>query len=155
MQATAKFHVIVFTLMMLVMVDVSYIHHTLNRKAPKATKETAPEATTPAPAAAYHELEHSVDTEPQFPGGWDNWKTYMAENLRIPDARMQQAKNVGISFVVGADGAIQDVKLRTRIPDTYKAAALKLMAQSPAWEPATKNNQPVAAEYFVTVSFLI
>ncbi len=79
----------------------------------------------------------------------------MAQNLRIPANATQPAKNVGISFVVDETGAIQDVKLRTRIPEAYKAEAMRLIAESPAWEPAMKNNQPVAAEYFVSVSFTI
>lgn len=153
MQPTTKMHLIFFGIALNVLLGVTNLSLSTGSQKAVETETTQPK-TQKNKAIRYIDMDEA-DTEPMFPCGWNQWKNYQKENLRMPANETKELKNVGISFDVTETGAIENIRLRARIPQAYAAAAMDMIAAMPNWEPATKNGVPVTAESFVTVSFLM
>ena len=100
-----------------------------------------------------------VEREAQFKGGDEAWKRYLQKNLNetIPAALGLPAGNyeVQIQFVVNKDGVPTNVKA-VSVPAKCKACgteALRVLKESPSWEPAILNNEPVVYETTKTISY--
>lgn len=104
---------------------------------------------------AYNNLEDEVDTEPSFGCGWEAWTDYLNNNLQYPkDEALKTTQHVVyVAFTVDKSGFVHNAKVRSMAPLAYKTEALRLVNESPRWEPAMKDNRPMDAEYFVTVNF--
>jgi hypothetical protein len=95
----------------------------------------------------------------QFKGGEDGWKKYLDKNLNatIPTALGLAVGNyeVNVKFVVAKDGIPTDIKLLSAPPRCKACAteALRVMKESPAWEPAILNNEPITFETTKTIAF--
>ena len=95
----------------------------------------------------------------QFKGGEDGWKKYLDKNLNatIPTALGLPVGNyeVKVQFVVAKDGIPGNIKL-VSAPARCKACAteaLRVMKESPAWDPAILNNEPVTSETTKTITY--
>jgi len=99
----------------------------------------------------------SVEQVPQFPGGMENFGRYLSKNLKYPDV----ARLIGIngklrlSFVVDRDGSITQAKPLNCIGAGCEAEAVKLLENSPKWNPGIQNNRPVRVAYSIPISFSI
>jgi len=100
-----------------------------------------------------------TEREAQFKGGEDGWKKYLEKNLNatIPTALGLPVGNyeVQVQFVVAKDGIPTNVKVLSA-PAKCKACqteSLRIMKESPAWEPAILNNEPVTVETTKTITF--
>jgi len=77
-----------------------------------------------------------VDNQPYFPGGWNEWIGFVEKNMKwIPEKK--GAQNIQIEFTVQANGAITDIKVINPKPNVNEKEALRVMALSPKWFPAT------------------
>jgi hypothetical protein len=100
-----------------------------------------------------------VEREAQFKGGQEGWKKYLEKNLNatIPAAVGAPAGNyeVQVHFVVGKDGIPANLKA-VSVPLKCKACGaevLRVLRESPKWEPAILNNEPVIYEATQTITF--
>jgi antitoxin component YwqK of YwqJK toxin-antitoxin module len=100
-----------------------------------------------------------VEREAQFKGGNEGWKKYLEKNLNatIPQAVGAPAGKyeVQVQFVVDKDGIPVNLKALS-VPAKCKACgaeALRVLRESPKWEPAILNNEPVIYEVSQTISF--
>jgi hypothetical protein len=100
-----------------------------------------------------------VERDAQFKGGEDGWKKYLEKNLNltIPTAVGAPAGNyeVQIQFIVDKDGIPTNLKALS-VPARCKACgaeALRMLRESPKWEPAILNNEPVNYETIKTIVF--
>lgn len=97
--------------------------------------------------------------DPQFKGGEDGWKKYLDKNLNatIPTALGLPVGNyeVKVQFVVAKDGIPTNIKLISAPPKCKACAteALRIMKESPAWEPAILNNDPVTFDTAISIPF--
>ena len=100
-----------------------------------------------------------MQRDAQFKGGEDGWKKYLDKNLNvtIPTALGLAVGNyeVQVQFVVAKDGIPINIKLVSAPPRCKACAteALRIMKESPAWEPAILNNEPVTFETTKTITF--
>ena len=111
------------------------------------------EAAPDAPAVA--EIPASGDTViqvPEFPGGQEALRKYLAENRRSPlvDTR---SGTVIVSFVIDEEGRVTQPKINKGIAEAFDAEAIRLVNEMPRWKPMTKNGKPVASTYVVYVDF--
>lgn len=108
-------------------------------------------------AVSYNQLEDEVDSEPYFGCNWADWEAYLNENMRYPEkAKPQGAESsVYLSFVVDKSGMVRDVKVKDHEPYIFQQEAIRLMENSPRWNPALKDGKPVATEYFLTINFTL
>jgi protein TonB len=86
------------------------------------------------------------EIEATFKGGDKAWKKYM-ESMKLPD----RAINLGVKgtvrvlFVVQADGLVADVRLLSSIEYSFDDEAMRLIRNSPRWEPAVQDGKNVKA----------
>jgi hypothetical protein len=96
---------------------------------------------TLAQAKIYSDKE--VDNQPYFPGGWNEWITFVEKNMKwIPEKK--GAQNIQIEFTVQANGVITDVEVINQKPNVNEKEALRVMTLSPKWIPATLAGKKVA-----------
>ncbi len=100
-----------------------------------------------------------VEREAQFKGGTEGWKRYLQKNLNqtLPaDLGLAAGTyEVQVQFVVNRDGIPTNIKA-VSVPAKCKgcgAEALRVLRESPAWEPAILNNEPVISETTRVISF--
>ncbi|MCW3107326.1 MAG: hypothetical protein JWQ09_1832 [Segetibacter sp.] len=100
-----------------------------------------------------------VEREAQFKGGDEGWKKYLEKNLNatIPAAVGAPAGNyeVRVQFVVDKDGIPTNLKA-VSVPAKCKACgaeALRILRESPKWEPAILNNEPVIYETIKIITY--
>jgi protein TonB len=110
----------------------------------------------PAPDAPLaDEIFQVVEEQPAPVGGFDNFLKYISENIQYP----QQARQKGIEgkvfvqFVVYNDGSIADVQILKGIGAGCDAEAVRVIANSPKWNPGKQNGKPVNVRMSVPIAF--
>lgn len=75
-----------------------------------------------------------VNVEPA--DGWDNYNTYVANNLDIPEAALKNDKHgeVEISFDVKSNGTISNIRVNKSLGIEYDEAAKRLIMEGPQWK---------------------
>ena len=133
----------------------------------QAAQEPA-EAVEAAPADAVYEvtvtdepeedaIEFSlVEVKPSFQDGDANeFSKWVNENLKYPDAA-KEAKlqgRVTLQFTVGKDGSVSNVKVLRGVDPILDDEAVKVVSQSPKWNPGMQKGEPVNVTYIFPVVF--
>ena len=110
-----------------------------------------------------------VEVMPQFPGGQDSLKAFIASNVVCPEPVLREGVNgrVVISFVVQKDGLLRDFKaIRCMLKDSLgnackdsvfiglcEAEALRVSRLMPRWKPGTMMGNPVDVKYNIPFRF--
>ena len=95
------------------------------------------------------------ETMPSFQG------EEMSAFTRWLNARIHRPKgcthegDMKVSFVVGTDGTVKDVKVVSGVCETLDALVLSIIEQSPKWKPATANGHPVEQCLMIPIEFRI
>ncbi|WP_373514652.1 TonB family protein, partial [Persicitalea sp.] len=78
-----------------------------------------------------------VDTQPKFPGGIEAMYKFIGENMKYPAAarRALVQGKVFLTFVVNADGSVQDIKVLKGMGFGTDEEAVRIMKQTPKWIP--------------------
>ena len=76
----------------------------------------------------------SINVEPK--DGWDNYNTYVANNLEIPDDIPQNEFHgeVELTFDVKANGTISNIRVNKSMGTAYDEAAKRVLLQGPQWK---------------------
>lgn len=76
----------------------------------------------------------AINVEPK--DGWDNYNTYVANNLDITDEMLKNEFHgeVELSFDVKANGTISNVRVNKSLGPAYDEAAKRLIMQGPQWK---------------------
>ncbi|HVU56448.1 MAG TPA: TonB family protein [Puia sp.] len=76
--------------------------------------------------------------ESEFPGGAAQWLRFLNKTFRYPDSAVTNETQgmVIIGFMVAKDGKLYDLHVERTIDKYLDAEALRVMQQSPAWQPA-------------------
>jgi hypothetical protein len=74
-----------------------------------------------------------VNVEPA--DGWDNYNTYVANNLDIPESKLNDVHGeVEISFDVKSNGTISNIRVNKSLGAEYDEAAKRLILEGPQWK---------------------
>ena len=98
----------------------------------------------------------AIEVKPTFNGGDANeFSKWVNSHLKYPDAAKAAGDQgrVLISFVVGSDGSVSDVKLLRGVSDELDAEALRVIKSSPKWEPGRQDGKAVPVTYTFPVTF--
>ncbi len=97
----------------------------------------------------------SVEEMPEFPGGMKALAEYVRQNLRYPAAAKEDGieGKVIISFVVNAQGAIEDAKVTRAIGGGCDKEALRVINAMPRWKPGRQNGHSVKVYYSLPIGF--
>lgn len=75
-----------------------------------------------------------INVEPA--DGWDNYNTYIANNIELPDDILQNNVHgeIGISFDVKANGSISNIQVDQSKCNDCQELAKRLIAEGPQWK---------------------
>lgn len=96
-----------------------------------------------------------VEQQPEFEGGYQAMMSFIKKNMRYPASarRMGIDGTVYVSFVVGKDGAINDVKVLRGISADCDKEAVRVVQMMPPWKPGKQNGKPVFVRFNLPIKF--
>ena len=98
-----------------------------------------------------------VDDMPQFPGGDEALRKYIANAVTYPDLAQKNgiAGKVYISFVVEKDGTVGNARVARGVDPSLDKEALRVVKALPKWKPGVEKGKPVPVEYTVPINFAL
>jgi len=90
-----------------------------------------------------------------FPGGISKFNQYLVKNIRYPAHAIKyhiQGK-VRLNFVIDKDGSISNVKVIRSVSKDIDAEAVRVLLNSPKWNPTKMCGKPVKTQYAIPVNF--
>jgi protein TonB len=98
---------------------------------------------------------HANEKEPEFPGGPEALKRFLAKNLTTPaDLEDGEKKTVHIRFKVGEDGAVNTFEIITSGGNEFDNEVVRVCKKMPRWIPAVQNGIHVPVSYVLPVTFI-
>ncbi|HEX3386474.1 MAG TPA: energy transducer TonB [Mucilaginibacter sp.] len=99
----------------------------------------------------------SVEQIPMFPGGFEALYKYLTQNIHYPASAVKDKieGKVFLTFVVEKDGSLTDIKVVRGVSADIDTEALRVLKESPKWQPGTQNSRPVRVQFTVPISFLL
>lgn len=100
-----------------------------------------------------------AETMPEYPGGIDGLRTYIQENLTVPEkyknVETKAEYRVFVQFVVAEDGSITNVELKKSEPSKQDLndEAVRVVKGMPKWKPGTVDGKPVKVRYMLPVTY--
>lgn len=93
---------------------------------------------------------------PEFPGGEDSLKAYLANNLRYPYRVLSNeiSGSVIVNFIVNENGEISNTKVARGIERECDEEAVRLIKNMPFWIPGKVNNKPVKVSFSLRIEFI-
>lgn len=97
----------------------------------------------------------AADVKPLPVGGAQGWFNYMQKNLVYPDAARHEkiSGRVELSFIVEKDGSISDITVEQSAGHGFDEEAVRVLQQSPAWQPGMLNGEPIRIRYKLPINF--
>lgn len=101
------------------------------------------------------EIFDMVEEQPSPSGGMEGWNAYLSENLVYPE----QARKEGVEgtvivvFVINKDGSISDVDILRGVGGGCDEESVRVVEQSPAWEPGRQKGLPVRTRMRLPIRF--
>ena len=107
------------------------------------------------PEEEEEELMGVIEQRPEFPGGQAALLTFVKENLCYPEEAKQKGikGRVLVTFVIGSDGSISDVKVMRSVHPLLDAEAVCLVKSMPKWIPGKRMGRVLRARYTLPVFF--
>jgi TonB family protein len=96
-----------------------------------------------------------TEVQPNPPGGMEGWNDYLKANVTYPT----EAKSNGIEgtvivvFVVNSDGSVSNAEILRGIGGGADEEALRVVQNSPNWEPAMQKDQVVNCRMRLPIRF--
>lgn len=96
-----------------------------------------------------------VNQAPQFPGGQSALFSWLAKNMRYPEAAQERGAQgrVIVKFVVEKDGSVTHPEIERGADAALDAEAVRLVKKMPKWTPGRNNGIPVRSWYTLPVTF--
>jgi periplasmic protein TonB len=109
-----------------------------------------------------------VDQSAEFPGGIDNFYSYLNKNMRFDKETKKQRKagKIFVEFVVKEDGSVDKQSVRivppvagssdptqkgVDMPDEVDQEVIRVISECPKWIPGKRMNQPVHQRFVLPV----
>jgi len=99
---------------------------------------------------------YDFSEKPKFMGKDDNaFRQYIMENIKFP----REAQNsrlsgkVQVQFVVDLDGSLSQIRLIRNVHPVIDKEVLRVIENSPKWEPAVQAGKYVRAMYGIVIAF--
>lgn len=96
-----------------------------------------------------------VEEQPEPEGGIQAFYKYVSENLKYPAAARQKGVEgkVFVQFVVDTDGSLTEVKAIKGIGSGCDEEAVRVLRESPAWNPGKQRGQLVKVRMVMPITF--
>lgn len=95
------------------------------------------------------------ERDPEFPGGAEALKKFLARYLSTPDElEAGEKKVVKVKFKVDKDGSVNTFEIVTSGGDEFDGEVLRVVKKMPRWVPAIQNGVNVPVSYVLPVTFI-
>ena len=96
-----------------------------------------------------------VENLPSFPGGQEELFKFLRQNIVYPEDAMNKGLEgkVFVTFVVKADGTVNDVKILKGAGHGFDEEAYRVVKSMPKWNPGTQKGKPVNVAFNLPISF--
>lgn len=110
--------------------------------------------TEPAPETKIHDF---AEVMPEYNGGLGAMSKYLSRKLNYPAAARSEGieGTVVVTFVVGRNGDIEDVKVLKGLGFGTDEEAMRVIKSMPRWKPGKQNGVPVAVRYTLPIKFAL
>ncbi len=97
----------------------------------------------------------SVDQMPEFPGGMDALKKYIADHIKYPELAKENRiqGTVYVRFIVERYGGISNIKVIRSIDPVLDREAVRVIRSLPKFKPGMQNGHPVRVWFTIPVEF--
>ncbi|WP_246254382.1 M56 family metallopeptidase [Pedobacter foliorum] len=97
----------------------------------------------------------SLEAQPTFPGGMDQFYEYLKRSVRYPKEAFENKVEgkVFLSFVVETDGSLTDIKVDRKLGSGTDEEAVRVLEESPKWNPGVQDGHKVRVKYNIPISF--
>lgn len=109
----------------------------------------AQDQSTPIEAAVFEM--NSVDQQPEFPNGIDEFYNFFKKNFQSPQVPALIGK-IFLSFVVETDGTLSDIKTIKDVGFGTGAEAERVLRISPKWIPGKKDGNFIRVLYQLPIA---
>ncbi len=101
------------------------------------------------------EVFYIVEEMPEFPGGDNALRKYIANTVEYPEAAVENGiqGKVYVSFVVTKNGTVADAKIARGIAPSLDKEALRVVNSLPVWVPGKQKGNSVNVSYTVPIKF--
>jgi TonB family protein len=108
-----------------------------------------------APVVMDDRVRDMADEMPEFPGGMQAWKKYLADNLQYPQAaRVDEIEGtVYVNFVVAKDGSISRVKVARGVGGGCSEEAVRVLEHAPRWKAGKQKGTAVNVKMTIPIRF--
>ena len=98
---------------------------------------------------------HAHESLPEFPGGPEGLKRFLAKNLTTPsELEDGEKKTVHIRFKVDKDGTLNTFEIITSGGNEFDNEVVRVCKKMPRWIPALQNGVNVPVTYVLPVTFI-
>ncbi len=96
-----------------------------------------------------------VEKMPTYPGGMKAFYTLFSKKLRYPSQarRMNVEGRVILSFIIGKDGAISNIKLLRGIGAGCDEEAIRILKKTAKWNPGKQRGKAVKVQMTIPINF--
>ncbi|HAN19897.1 MAG: hypothetical protein A2X13_11240 [Bacteroidetes bacterium GWC2_33_15] len=97
-----------------------------------------------------------VEIYPKFMGKGDKaFREWIMSQIRFPDDAVENGLSgkVQVQFIVGIDGKLYDIKIVRGVHPAIDKEVLRVISNSPEWEPAVQSGRYVKAMYGIIIHF--
>ena len=126
-----------------------------------------PATPTPSTPATVAQVSHNADETsdetiyevveemPEFPGGMAAMMKFIAQNVRYPEAALNNGiqGRVIVALVVNKDGSIVDAQILCSVDPYLDKEALRVVNSMPNWKPGKQRGKTVRVRYTIPISF--
>ncbi|MBK7971536.1 MAG: TonB family protein [Bacteroidetes bacterium] len=98
-----------------------------------------------------------VEEMPSFPGGEGQLVKYLSENIKYPAIARENniTGTVFVTFVVGPDGSVKDVKVLRGIGGGCDEEAKRVVMAMPKWKAGKQRGESVSVQYNLPIRFTL
>ena len=98
-----------------------------------------------------------VEKIPEFPGGEQALRVFIANNIKYPVLAMEQGiqGKVYVTFVIDQNGYPCDARVAAGVHPVLDAEALRVVSTLPRWTPGMQRGIPVRVSYTVPIGFYL
>lgn len=98
-----------------------------------------------------------VEQMPEFPGGEKELIKFINTQIKYPEIARENGIDgvVYVTFIVGKDGSISDVKILRSPDDILSKEAIRVVKLMPPWKAGKQNNTAVRVQFSLPVRFTL
>jgi protein TonB len=88
-----------------------------------------------------------LGTEASFPGGINKFRTFIAENYKVPNSFDQEVLFIEMVFVIEKDGSMTDIRMVSKGDKALEKEAIRVLtSMKKKWTPGLVNGEVVRSE---------